>query len=168
MNISEIESRIAQMEQELGTLRQAVGQLRGEAAQPARNTPQPAPSPKPPGRFATFLQNLREENMEIFLGGNVLGKLGILAIVLATAWFIKLAFDNQWVNESGRIYTGILLGFAIIGAAAALGKRLMRVVPAPLLGAGISVLYVSIFSAYHYYGLLGVEETFAAMVLLSA
>lgn len=166
MNLNEIESRIGQMEQELSNLRQAVAQLKGAPA--AAAPPRPAPAPKPPGRFAVFLQSLREENMEIFLGGNVLGKLGILAIVLATMWFIKLAFDNQWVNESGRIYTGILLGFAIMAAAAALGRRLMRVVPAPLLGAGISVLYVSVFSAYHYYGLLEIQETFAAMVLLSA
>lgn len=170
MNIQEIENRIGQMEQELKALRSHVAALRsgGTPAAPGPVSPAAVHPPKPPGRIALFLQNLREENMEIFLGGNVLGKLGIVAIVLAAAWFIKLAFDNQWVNESGRIYTGLLTGFIIMAFAAYLGRRLMRVVPAPLLGAGITVLYLSVFSAYHFYGLLNVTETFAAMVLLSA
>lgn len=170
MNLNEIESRIRQMEADLTGLRQAVAQLKTgpTGTQSPASAPPVPPAAKAPAAKFKFLENLKEENMEVFLGGNLLGKLGILAIVLATAWFIKLAFDNQWVNESGRIYTGILLGFAIMTGAALLGKRLMRVVPAPLLGAGISVLYVSVFSAYHYYGLLGITETFAAMVILCA
>ena len=59
---------------------------------------------------------------EQLVGGNILGKLGLLTLVLATAWFIKYAFDKHWINESGRIYTGLVIGFGII----AYGLKLNR------------------------------------------
>ena len=38
---------------------------------------------------------------EILLGGNILGKLGFSAILLAFVWFIKFAFDNHSESSIG-------------------------------------------------------------------
>ena len=104
---------------------------------------------------------------EVLLGGNILGKLGLMAILLAFIWFIKFAFDNHWINESGRIFIGLLLGFSSITIGLGLAKRKMRIVPESIIGTGISILYLSIYAAYYYYDLLGAKESFAAFTILS-
>ncbi|MCE9597774.1 MAG: DUF2339 domain-containing protein [Spirochaetia bacterium] len=178
MNLEELNARVQRLEEELTIVK---GELARASASPAGSSsgsrvtasstvapgqgPVSTPKPAGPGFFERLSQN---DNLEVLLGGNILGKLGLLAIVLAVSWFIKLAFDNQWVNESGRIYTGILIGFAVMTGGLYLAKLKTRVIPAPLFGTGVSILYISIFSAYHFYNLLNLPETFLAMVLLSA
>lgn len=172
MNLDDLKARVQKLEEELTSVK---ADLARASASPGTQTnvsgkvsggqATSVPKPAGPGFFERLTQN---DNFEVLLGGNILGKLGLLAIVLAVSWFIKLAFDNQWVNESGRIYTGVLLGFAIMAGGLYLAKIKTRVVPAPVFGAGVSILYVSLYSAYHFYNLLGLPETFAAMVILSA
>lgn len=173
MNPEEISARIQRIENDLAELKAAVRQQSSSSStqtaetRPTSSVTTPPRPPAKPGIVTETLARFKEDNVEVFLGGNLLGKLGIVAIVLAVSWFIKLAFDNQWVNESGRIYTGLLVGFAIAGVAVYLAKRNMRVVPAPLFGAGISIVYISLFSAYHFYYLLGIQEVFVSLFVLS-
>ena len=123
---------------------------------------------RPPG----FFQRLREttkdsRELELLVGGNFLGKLGLLALVLASGWFVKYAFDQRWLNESGRIFLGLLGGAALIAVGLYLARRLYRALPGPVIGAGASILYSAWFSAFYFYGLLGREETFIGLVVLS-
>ncbi|PJZ68826.1 hypothetical protein CH373_15535 [Leptospira perolatii] len=104
---------------------------------------------------------------EFFLGGNVLGKAGLVAILLASIWFIKYAFDNRWVNESGRILIGIAIGSLISFFGLQLFKKRYRVLPESVTGTGFSVLYLSIFAAYYYYDLFSLSETFLYLIVLS-
>ncbi len=170
MNPEEINARIQRIEKDLAELKAELRRTETSASNQARPVApaQTAPVSRPPGVISKWLGRVQEDSMEVFLGGNLLGKLGLVAIVLAAAWFVQLAFQNGWVNESGRIYTGLVVGFAVCGTAIWLARRKLRVVPAPLLGAGISIVYISVFSAYHFYYLLGITETFLALALLSA
>lgn len=105
---------------------------------------------------------------EFTLAGNLLGKLGLLALILATAWFVKLAFDEQWINESGRIYTGMLGGFLTISGGLVLAHRSYRILPPAIVGAGSAMLYIAIWGAHRYYDLIGFEEAFLFLVVLAA
>ncbi|MBI3396344.1 MAG: DUF2339 domain-containing protein, partial [Spirochaetia bacterium] len=106
-------------------------------------------------------------HFEFLLAGNLLGKLGLLALVLATAWFIKLAFDEQWINESGRIYTGLISGFLVTAGGLYLAHKSYRILPLAIIGAGSAILYISIWGAYHYYDLIGFQEAFVFLVIMS-
>jgi hypothetical protein len=106
-------------------------------------------------------------DLELLLGGNIIGKFGLIAILLAVGWFIKFAFDNQWINESGRIFIGFMIGFSVIIWGLFLAKGKVQIVPESLIGTGISILYISMYAAYYFYDLIGLKETFFFFALIS-
>ena len=97
----------------------------------------------------------------------MLGKLGLFSLILASAWFIKLAFDRQWINESGRIFTGLIIGYGILAGGIDMARRNYRILAPGVIGTGVAIVYISIFGAYYFYDLLGIQESFVFLVLLS-
>jgi uncharacterized membrane protein len=76
-----------------------------------------------------------------------------VALVIGVGFFLKLAFDNDWIGETGRVALGIAGGLAFLGA----GEYWQRRYPIwsqPLTGGGIAVLYLSIFAAFSFYQLI--------------
>ncbi len=162
--INQLEQRLTRLEQESRELRAALDTLRaGDTATGAPGTaPRPSATPAPaarPGRSAVEL--------ELF-SGNLLGRLGMVALILTAGWFIKYAFDNYWINESGRIFTGLFSGYLVMGGGLFLARRKYRVLPGPVIGTGFALLYIAVFGAYYFYDLLGLNETFALLFILSA
>lgn len=120
-----------------------------------------------PSSTSETLPKKRSPEWELFLGGNFLGKLGLFSILLASVWFIKYAFDNRWVNESGRILIGLSIGFGICITGIQLARKKFRILPESVLGAGFSIVYLSLFGGYYYYDLFSLSETFLYLSLLS-
>jgi uncharacterized membrane protein len=150
-----LELRLDAVQKELNSIKQDIALLKNHSIE----VPVPSQEPVHP----PWGKNLDLEN---YLGGNLLGYAGMLALVLASLWFIKFAFDNNWLNESGRIYIGLLLGFSIVSTSLYLAKKMYSVISEGVLGSGISVLYISIASAYYFYDLLSVEEAFVYLLVL--
>src|SRR5262245_11963666 len=50
------------------------------------------------------------ESLESKIGGNLLNKIGMVAIILGVGYFLKYAIDNEWIGEMGRVVIGILTG----------------------------------------------------------
>ncbi|WCL49837.1 DUF2339 domain-containing protein [Leptospira sp. GIMC2001] len=107
------------------------------------------------------------EKYEFLFGGNWIAKLGIGALLLASAWFLDLAFENEWIGDSGKIFLGFLLGFGIMGVSLVFARKNFRILPTALIGSGGSILYLTIFSAYRYYHFFSLAETFVYLLLLS-
>ena len=42
-------------------------------------------------------------DLEALIGGNWFNRIGILAIILGSGFFLKYAFDNQWIGPSARV-----------------------------------------------------------------
>ena len=97
MNPEEISARIQRIENDLAELKAAVRQQSSSSStqtaetRPTSSVTTPPRPPAKPGIVTETLARFKEDNVEVFLGGNLLGKLGIVAIVLAVSWFIKLA-----------------------------------------------------------------------------
>lgn len=90
---------------------------------------------------------------EWLLGGNWLARIGSFALVIGVGFFLKLAFDNNWIGETGRVALGFALGLALLGA----GEYTQRRYPIwsqPITGGGIAILYLAIFAAFAFYGLI--------------
>src|SRR5947208_6877398 len=66
------------------------------------------------------------ESLESLIGGNWLNKIGVVAIVLGMAYFLKYAIDNQWIGEMGRVTLGVITGLGFLLWGEALQKRLYR------------------------------------------
>ena len=97
----------------------------------------------------------RAENWdwEWLFGGNWLARIGIVAVIIGVAFFLKLAFDNDWIGETGRVVLGLAGGIALL-AAGEFWRRKYPVWAQPLTGGGLAVLYLAIYAAQALYGLI--------------
>lgn len=107
------------------------------------------------------------ESFETEIGLKWLGRIGILALVFGVAFFLKYAFDNDWIGEAGRVAIGIFTGMALIYLGDYLRQK-YTTYAATLIGGGIAVLYLSIYSSFAYYKLLDQVPAFAAMMIVTA
>jgi hypothetical protein len=163
--IDKLKKRIDVLEWELKSIKISINSLEG-------NPSTSIPSSETPKKSDSFYElpprpSIREK-IEAWLGGNLIGKSGFLAIILAFIWFLTYAFENYWINESGRIYISLLVGFVLWGGSFYFARKKYEKLPGTMLGTGISILFLGIFSAYKFYSLVSLEEVFFGLVLLSA
>lgn len=95
-------------------------------------------------------------------------RVGVLALVLGVSFFLKFAFEHRWLNETARVVMGLISGIALAAVGDGFCRKGLRAYGQTLLGGGLSVLYLSIYSAFGYYHLIGQGEAFAAMTLVTA
>ena len=90
---------------------------------------------------------------EQVLGKNWFAIIGALALTIGAGFFLKLAFDNDWIGPIGRISLGIAAGIALLAA----GEYSQRRVPLwaqPVTAGGIGILYLSIYASFGLYELI--------------
>jgi uncharacterized membrane protein len=127
--------------------------------------PLPAPSPAAVARPAA--QHARP-GLEELIGGRWLLFAGIAAIILGISYFVKFAFDNGWISEPLRVAAGVATGAMLIAGGIGFRVRGVPLFGQALAGAGIVVLYVSIYAALHFYGLIPQGAAFALMIIVTA
>ncbi|PJB20710.1 hypothetical protein CO115_00800 [Candidatus Falkowbacteria bacterium CG_4_9_14_3_um_filter_36_9] len=105
--------------------------------------------------------------LEEKIGGKWFAKIGIAAIVIGVSFFLKYAFDNNWIGETGRVIIGIIAGLGLLF----LGEKTIRKYATYgqiISGGGIAVLYLSIFAAYNFYHLIPQLLSFFVMAVITA
>jgi len=152
--------------------------MEGALPEAPRVTPAPAPppvpeaQPPPPVRPVPSPQPVaaeaRKSDLEVEFGGNWLNKIGAVALVLAMAFFLKYAIDNRWVNETGRVIIGIVVGLACVYGGEYFQKRNLPRYAQGISGAGIAILYFSIYAAFAFYHLIPQSAAFGFMVVVTA
>jgi hypothetical protein len=120
------------------------------------NLPPAAPVYKP-GFFE------RNPDLEKFIGENLANKIGIGILVLGIGFFVKYAIDQEWINEIGRVFIGILCGGILLGVAHKLRKT-FTAFSSVLVGGGIAVLYLTIAIAFHEYKIFDQTPAFLLML----
>ena len=118
----------------------------------------------PPG--AGLLKMAAGWNWEWFLGGNWLARVGAVALVLGAGFFLKLAIENDWIGERGQVFLGLVAGQALIAGGEYWQKK-YPIWAQPLTGAGIAVLYLSIFAAFALYELVPPLTAFGLFSLIT-
>ena len=118
-------------------------------------------------QIASAAASLQQESLESTIGGNVLNKIGMVAILLGMSYFLKYAIENQWIGETGRVIIGILAGLGFLGWGEVLHRRRYRGYSITVLGGGIAILYFSIFAAFNFYSLLSQFPALCIMVLIT-
>ncbi|MFA5831531.1 MAG: DUF2339 domain-containing protein [Candidatus Paceibacterota bacterium] len=150
--------------------------------------PPPPPPPPPPATvrpldlgelsFRGNDENEREKpepvsvnedhrDFEEKMGVTWFSRIGMVALVLGASFFLKYAFDNNWIGPTGRVMIGIVAGFVLLG----LGEKFIKKYfdyGQLLTGGGISVLYLSLYAALNFYHLISPSVAFAFMALVTA
>lgn len=101
------------------------------------------------------------------IGGRWLQHAGLVVLVLGVAFFLRYAFDRQWLSPAVRLALGGIAGVAM----AAGGLRLSQTYRAYGLltsGAGAAVLYLSVYAGLNLYFLFGPALAFTLLVVITA
>jgi len=99
--------------------------------------------------------------------GRLLGGIGIGAVIIGIAFFLQYAFANNWIGPSGRVMIGIVAGLALLAVGQVLRKKYLTYSDL-LMGGGIVVLYLSIFSAHFFFQLMPPFTAGIFMVFVTA
>jgi len=156
--------------------RLAALETRQEVAVPPPSKPIPAkpsqaavpiPAAEAPPRKGKPTRVEKREWEQIF-GGTWLARIGILALVIGIAFFLKFAFDNNWIGPTGQIILGIIAGLGMLG----LGygyywRKRYPILTQVFSGGGVAVLYLSIFAASAIYNMIHFYVAIALLLLVS-
>ena len=109
-----------------------------------------------------------DENFEALVAGRWLNYVGILALLFAVTFFLKYAFDNDWVGPRGRVSIGLLLGSALYPWSQRLLSKGYKYFSEGIAALGAAVLYVSLWAGWHYYEIFSQSTAFALMIVVTA
>jgi len=161
MTLEKIQNRITKLERELNDLKNLVGKYESQSKKEV-STYEETSTPKEDAQTPKV-----KKNYEYNIGGYIIGAIGAFALIFAAGWLIKLSIDKRWLNESARIISSIIFGLSVIGASLYLYKKRFHILPNIILGTAYGLLYLSIFSAYYFFNLLGIKETFIFFTLIT-
>jgi uncharacterized membrane protein len=109
---------------------------------------------------------VREREWEQILGGSWLARIGVLALIIGIGFFLKFAFDSEWIGPTGRVILGIVAGLVMLGLGSYWQKR-YPILTQVLSGGGIAVLYLSIFASFAIYDLIHIYVAVVFLLLVS-
>jgi uncharacterized membrane protein len=121
-----------------------------------------------PGRASAARRQEAADSLENRIGGRWLLYIGLAALVLGASYFVKYAFDNEWISPSLRVGLGLLGGAVLIAAGQRFVVKGLALYGQALSGGGIGVLYLAIYAAYRWYDLINEPAASAAMILTTA
>ncbi|HEX7727973.1 MAG TPA: DUF2339 domain-containing protein [Terracidiphilus sp.] len=136
-----------------------------------------ASSAPPPPTFGAYTQpapafssitSEQRQSLENRIGSQWFNRIGILAVLIGMAWFLKFAIDNQWIGPLGRILIGLVASGALIAWSERFRAKGFPVFSYSLKAVGSGVLYLSLWAAFSIYHLLPAGAAFAAMVIVTA
>jgi uncharacterized membrane protein len=109
-----------------------------------------------------------ERDLESRIGSHWLNRIGIAALLIGISYFLKFAFDNNWIGAGGRVTIGLIAGIAIVFWSESFRRRGYKAFSYSLKAVGIGTLYLSLWAAFHLYSLIPGGVAFAMMLLVTA
>ena len=132
----------------------------GAASAEAPPVPPSAPEPEP-------VAGVRQ--WEGRLGGTWLSRVGAILVFLGAGFFLKHAFEQEWIGAKGRVLAGLVAGAVMmVGGVRLAGGATYRLPAQSLVAVGIGVIYLSLYAAHAFYGLVGAPVAFVAMAFATA
>ena len=102
---------------------------------------------------------------EFLLGRNWFAIIGGIAVVLGIGFFLKLAFDNNWISDTGRVILGVAVGLAFLGVGEYTQHRVPRWAQA-VTASGAAILYLTIYAAFGLYQLISADLSFILLAVV--
>lgn len=182
--LRELRALIAQLTERVYRLEQALEIKAPAVEEPAAVVPTP-PSEAAPLRRVESSVELRspesrmpvifqrpaetsEPDLESRIGSQWLNRIGIVAVLIGVSFFLKFAFDNNWIGPAGRISIGLFAGVAIVLWSERFRNAGTAVFSWSLKAVGVGTLYLSLWAAFQVYHLVPSGVAFAGMVMVTA
>ena len=172
--LQELQAEIEMLKERVAYLERQAGLAAREKMSPDRLISLAAPRPAAADRMREQLSSVPQMARSAFLGmseekvaGTWFNRLGILAIMLGSAFFLKWSIDNDLIGELGRVTIGLTVGLGLIGGGDYFRKRNFALYGQGFTGGGISILYFSVFAAFVFYQLIPQAAAFGLMILIT-
>lgn len=133
--------------------------------------PGPARAPQAGESRPARLQLVRPQqrrDLEARIGSHWLNRIGIAALLIGVSYFLKYAFESNWIGPAAQVLIGIIAGVAVVVWSEWFRRRGYPAFSYSLKAVGIGALYLSLWAALQVYGLIGVGAAFTGMVLVTA
>jgi uncharacterized membrane protein len=171
--LAELTTRIYRIEQRL--------QIAPDIAEP-RHTEASISSPPEPEKPRVPLQPLPaipprrplpaptqpQIDLESRIGSHWLNRIGIAALLIGISYFLKFAFDNNWIGPAGRVAIGLIAGIAVVLWSERFRGKGYRAFSYSLKAVGFGTLYLALWAAFQRYDLIPSGVAFAMMLLVTA
>ena len=131
-----------------------------------RVEPQPAQPAAGRDLVAALPSDVRDLDLEERIGGRWLQHAGLIVLLLGIAFFLRYAFEHEWLSPAVRIALGGVAGISMCWGGVRLAVR-YRAYGLLLSGGGIAVLYLSLYAGLNLYALYGPEVAFAMLVVVT-
>jgi uncharacterized membrane protein len=103
---------------------------------------------------------------EQWIGQRVLLAVGVVALILAAGYLLRLSFDRGWISPLMRCIGGAVAGL-IVGAIGWRFHARYRTYGAALIGCGAAIIYLSVWAAARLYGVLPPTTGILGLALVS-
>jgi uncharacterized membrane protein len=124
--------------------------------------------PLPPRSAPRVTASTPEIDLESRIGSHWMNRIGISAVLIGVSYFLKFAFDNNWIGPAGRVSIGLLAGIAVVVWSEKFRNKGYKIFSYSLKAVGVGVLYLSLWAAFQVYGLIPSSVAFLAMVVVTA
>lgn len=164
---------LQQLENEQITTIAPAPEAKAEAVLPAIPKPEQAAAPAAPTQVKPVITDYKaakppaQNDVEQFIGTNLISKLGILILVIGVGIGTKYAIDKQLLSPLTRIVLGYLLGAGLAGTAFRL-KSKYPLFSALLVSGAMAVFFITTYAAYNFFGLLSQPVAFGLLCLVTA
>jgi hypothetical protein len=192
--IQRLEARIDDLETELKVLQRALAARAPGAPAPSptersEGAGRPTPTPPPvesrerrseerkgapvvkvmPARtgIRASLPPAFRRDLETWFGEHALLVVGVLALVAATAFALKYAFDQGWISPEVRVLAGLALGLGIAVYGELMRRRGLPTYGAAAQGAGAAIAYAAVWAAAGPYQFVPAAVGIGALAVLS-
>ena len=176
--IDKLEQRMAVLE---GLVRQLVSQSSATRSAPSRPRP-PAEQTRPPSPAPVPMPGLSTPtdpaaparaggraaiDSEQWFGQRGLLAVGVVFLILAAGYLLKLSFERGWVSPAARCTGGTLAGIVVAVIGHRLFRRGLATYGAALIGCGAAIIYLSVWAASRLYQFLPPMSGIVALALIS-
>lgn len=162
-----ISNALARLERRQAEILERLQRLEAAAGLPAAppEEPEPVAAPAVPPEIPVHGPPRRFETR---MGLTLVNRVGVVTLVLGAAFFFRYAVEAGWLGVTARVLLGAAAGAAALAIAERIRRTGQQVYAAGLAGAGIGILYLTIYAAFELYGLLGQAPAFILLALATA
>ncbi|HVE71628.1 MAG TPA: DUF2339 domain-containing protein [Thermoanaerobaculia bacterium] len=127
-------------------------------------TPPPPPPPRPPAQPPIW----QRIDWESLVGVKLFSWIAGIATVIAAIYFLKYSVDHGWVSPPVRAAIGLITGSALLVICELRIARGYKFTANAMLGAGIAILYATLFAVHALWHLLPAIVVFGGMLVVTA
>jgi uncharacterized membrane protein len=178
--LAELTTRVYRIERKLGMdLESGVQAPATMPAQPPPPKPpvadvvsvrpvQPTPPPYIPPLVKTALTAEAETDLESRIASHWFNRIGIAALLIGISYFLKFAFDNNWIGPAGRVTIGLFAGIAVVIWSQRFRAKGYKAFSYSLKAVGVGTLYLSLWAAFQVYSLIPGGAAFVMMLAVTS